>query len=213
METGEVKWVETPIDAKRSVRLTQPVWSEDGTKAVLMGRAADNKDRWVLALDASTGKTRIIFDEHDDKWVDGPGAFTLGWIKGDTSIYFQSERSGYAHLYTVPFAGGEPKQLTSGHWEVTAVHLSKDRTRFYLTTSKEDPGEHELYEMSAEGGPLKQLTRMPGSHAATVSPDEQAIADVYSYTNKPPELYVQGKKVTTSRRQTSSNTHGWTLPS
>src|SRR5436853_752768 len=30
----------------RDVQLQQPLWSEDGTKAVLMARAADNKDRW-----------------------------------------------------------------------------------------------------------------------------------------------------------------------
>jgi dipeptidyl aminopeptidase/acylaminoacyl peptidase len=196
--TGEIKWVETPVDPKRTIQLSQPLWSEDGTKAVLIGRAADNKDRWIFALDPDSGKSRIIFNEHDDRWVGGPGVSTLGWMKGDNSIYFQSERTGYSHLYTVAFDGGEPRQLTSGNWEVTAVQLSRDKSKFYLTASKSDPGEHHLYEMNADGGPLRQLTKMPGSHTTTVSPDEQAIADIYSYTNKPPELYVQDKKVTTS---------------
>src|SRR6185503_9327463 len=64
----------------RDVQLSQLQWSEDGKNAVLMGRAADNKDRWVLLLDPATGKTKVLTTIHDDAWVDGPGAFTIGWL-------------------------------------------------------------------------------------------------------------------------------------
>ena len=55
-----------------------------------MARAADNKDRWILALDPATGKTRVLATDHDDAWVGGPGANTLGWMKNDREVYFQS---------------------------------------------------------------------------------------------------------------------------
>ena len=45
--------------------------------------------------------------------------------------------------------------------------------------------------MPGEGGPLTRISKAPGKHAAVLSPDERYIADVYSYTNKPPDLYVQ----------------------
>ncbi|HYE15532.1 MAG TPA: hypothetical protein VD968_13900, partial [Pyrinomonadaceae bacterium] len=64
----------------RDVQLFQIQWSEDGTRAALLARAADNKDRWVLSLDPATGKTRALARVHDDAWVGGPGAFTLGWL-------------------------------------------------------------------------------------------------------------------------------------
>src|SRR5687767_7126641 len=96
--TGEAKWVDhgqkqSPSSAdsqpakagteakERDVQLSQPVWSDDGSKAVLQARSADNKDRWILALDAATGKTRVLFTDHDDAWVNGPGSFLLGWMK------------------------------------------------------------------------------------------------------------------------------------
>jgi len=190
---------------EREVQLSQPIWSEDGTKGVLMGRAADNKDRWVLALDPATGKTRTIVTEHDDAWIDGPGAFTLGWMKDNQHIYFQSERTGYAHLYSVPYEGGEPKQLTSGKWEVSGVQLSDDKSRFFLTTSEVHPGERQLYSMPVDGGERTKITSMPGANQAFVSPDEKMLALIYSYSNKPPELYLsenrpgaEAKKVTSS---------------
>ena len=188
VRTGEVKWVEH--GQKGDVQLSQPVWSEDGARAVMQARAADNKDRWLLALDASTGKTRVLADNHDDAWVDGPGAFALGWMKSDHDVYFQSERSGYSQLYSVGFAGGDPKALTAGNFEVVTAVLSQDKSKFFLTTSEADPGEHQVYEMPAEGGTRVRLTTLPGGHSAVVSPDERWMADVYSYSNKPPELYA-----------------------
>ena len=221
-ETGDVTWVDhgqrrteaaaqgatparTPARQDRDVQLGMPVWSEDGSKAVIAGRAADFKDRWIFALDPATGKTRELVHDHDNAWIGGPGANTLGWMKNDREIYFQSERMGYSQLYAVSFDGGEARALTSGNWEVLNVRQSRDKSHFDLTASKDGPFDQFLYEMSAEGGPLTRLTDEPGKHAATLSPDERSVADIYSYTNKPPELYVRenrphaaATKVTTS---------------
>ncbi|MEK6320912.1 MAG: prolyl oligopeptidase family serine peptidase [Acidobacteriota bacterium] len=203
---------------ERGVQLSQPIWSEDGTKAVLMARAADNKDRWVLALDHATGKTRVVVTEHEDAWIGGPGAFTLGWMKDNQNIYFQSERTGYAHLYTVPYEGGEPKQLTSGKWEVTGVQMSDDKSRFFLTTSEVHPGERHFYMMPMDGSGRTKVTSMPGSNQSFVSPDEKMLALIYSYSNKPPELYIQENRPgATATKVTSSPApefwnYGWIEP-
>jgi dipeptidyl aminopeptidase/acylaminoacyl peptidase len=176
---------------------------------VIGARAADFKDRWILALDPATGKTRVLATQHDDAWVGGPttsmGGTTLGWMKNDREVYFVSEQSGYSHLYAVSWDGGEPRALTSGNWEVLNVRQSRDKSRFYLTASKDTPYENHLYEMDGDGGPLTRLTQAPGKHTTVLSPDEKWIADIYSYTNKPPDLFVQEnrpqagpKRITTS---------------
>ena len=222
VQTGDAAWVDhgqkaapasaaedsgwkAPAEHERAVELSRPLWSDDGSKAVLLARADDNKDRWILALDETTGKTRVLAHDHDDDWLDGPGSNTLGWMKGDRAVYFQSERTGYSHLYTVSFDGGDPVALTSGNWEVTSAALSRDRSRFFLVTSEADPGEHNVYEMSADGGPRARLTSLPGGHSCVPSPDDRWFADIYSYTNKPPEVYVQEARAgATPKKLTSS---------
>jgi dipeptidyl aminopeptidase/acylaminoacyl peptidase len=189
-ESGEPP-VRPPAPQERDVRLLEPVWSQDGSKAVILARAADNKDRWILALDPATAKTRVLAHDHDDAWVGGPGGNTIGWLQNDREVYFQSERTGYSHLYAVAFTGGEPRALTAGKWEVNSVRQSADKSRLYVTAAKESPYDQDLYEMPGDGGPLTRLTATPGKHAATVSPDDRWLADVYSYINKPPELYIQ----------------------
>ena len=228
--TGEVKWVDhgqrrmppaaaaapqppregapparAPAPQDRDVQLSMPLWSEDGARAVISARAADDKDRWLLALDPATGKTRVLAHDRDDAWLGGPAANTFGWMKNDREIYFQSERSGFAHLYAVPFDGGEPRALTSGQWEVINARQSRDKSVFYLTATRDGPFDQFLYQMNGDGGPLTRITQEPGRHVTTLSPDERWIADVYSYTNKPPDLYIRendpkavAKRITTS---------------
>jgi dipeptidyl aminopeptidase/acylaminoacyl peptidase len=188
----------SPAPAEREVQLFPPVWSEDGTRAVLVGRAADNKDRWIFALDPSTGKTRLLFSDHDNAWINqfggggpGGGSANMGWMKDDRSIYFLSERSGYSHLYVVPYDGGEVKALTTGNWEVAAAQLSEDKNRFFLTTTEPDPSDRHFFVMPASGGERTRITTAAGHHQAAVSPDEKKLAVIYSFTTKPPDLYVQ----------------------
>lgn len=218
---GQEQGNTTPQPRDRDVQLFQPQWSEDGKNAVLLGRSADNKDRWVLLLDPTSGKTKVLASMHDDAWIGGPGTFTLGWLPDNTHVYFESERDGFAHLYSVSIEGGEPTQLTSGQFEVSDVRLSRDKTRFYFTSSEGGPFERHLYSMSISGGPRTRLTILPGNNQVNISPDEATLADIRSYSNKPPELYLlanrpaeessEAKSVTTSPIP-EFFTHDWIDP-
>lgn len=178
----------------RDVQLSQLQWSDDGQNAALMARSADNKDRWIMLLDAATGKTKALANMHDDAWVDGPGAFTFGWLPDNAHVYFESERDGFAHLYSVSINGGEPTQLTSGPFEVSDVRLSEDKTKFYFTSSEGSPFQRHLYSMPIDGGLRTRITGLPGNNQVDVSPDDAMLADVRSYSNKPPELYLFANK-------------------
>jgi dipeptidyl aminopeptidase/acylaminoacyl peptidase len=197
----------------RDVLLAQVQWSEDGTRAALLARAYDNKDRWVMSLDPSTGKTRVLARVHDEAWVGGPGSFTLGWLPDNRRVYFVSERDGFAHLYTVGSDGGEPAQLTSGQFEVSDVRLSRDKTHFYFTSSEGGPFERHLYRMPVDGGARTRLTTMPGNNQVDISPDETTLAVVRSYSNRPPELYLQpsgtGRGPNVVKQVTTSPTPEW----
>lgn len=208
--TGEMKPLDTGLKAKdpkdekkeidREAQLFGLQFSEDGTKAVVTARATDNKDQWILAVDPATSKARVIVHQHDDAWVLNR-SMSIGWMKGDAELHFLAERDAFLHLYTVPFAGGEPKQFTKGKWEILSAELSRDKSTFYLTTNETHPGEQHLYAMPALGGALTRLTTEPGQHDLSLSPDGQWIADTYSYINKPPELFVRAARAGADAKQ------------
>ena len=197
-ETGSKKPSAPRENAKtlREVSFQSPVWSPGGTHAVVTIRSRDNKDRWIMKLDPETGKLSLIDRQHDEAWIAGPGigggvgGGTLGFIDENT-LYFQSEVSGYSHLYTVDLATGARKQLTSGNFEVQGVDLSRDKKWFYLTTNEIHPGEKHFYKMAVTGGERTRITSMTGANEVSLSPDEKTLAVRYSNTNTPWELYLQ----------------------
>lgn len=184
----------TKKNEDRKVNLNVVNWNESGSFAVITGRAQDNKDFWILKLDPTTGKLTLIDRQRDEAWVGGPGVGRdVRWIDNQ-KFYFQSEATGYSHLYTYNINTGEKKQLTSGKWEVQQVQLSKDKSTFYISANKEHPGITHFYSMSVNGGELVQITSMKGGNEVTLSPDEKWLAINYSYMNKPWELYIQANK-------------------
>lgn len=184
--------------AARSVTFQQCTWSPAGGYGVLDVRATDNKDRWLLLLDGATGKTAVLDRQHDSAWIGGPGVSgfggtSSGWIDNNT-FWFHSETTGYSHLYTVNVQTKEKKQLTSGRYEVQQARLSKDKKYFYITTNEVHPGEQHFYRLPVNGGKAERITTMTGANQVTLSPDEKKIAILYSYSNKPWELFIQDNK-------------------
>ncbi|GMQ28551.1 S9 family peptidase [Algoriphagus confluentis] len=190
------KWEEK----ERDVTLSGPYFSPNGKRAIIQVRSVDNKDRWITELDLTTGQLKTLDRQRDEAWIAGPGigwsfgGGTLGWLPDSRHIYFQSEETGYAHLYLLDVSTGEKKPLTSGSYEVFDPFLSKGKKYWYLTTSEVDPGERHFYRMPVFGGPMEKLTSLIGNNQALLSPDEKKIAILHSYSNQPTELYVQDNK-------------------
>ncbi len=207
----------TKLNEDRKVSISGPHWNEDGKYAVVLVNAQDNKDRWIMKLDAATGQLNLIDREHNDAWVGGPGAYNLGWID-NTHFYYQSEASGYSHIYVADVSTGDKKQLTSGKWEVQTLELSRDKKTFYFTANMEHPGVTDFYKIPVNGGTPVKLTSMKGGNEITLSPDEKWLAIRYSYTNKPWDLYLQankpGAKATKITNSASGeyNSYPWRAP-
>lgn len=193
---SDVIWVDHGQDS-RGVNFSRPVWSPDGKNLVVMSRAEDNKDRWISIVDTTTGKTKALDALHDDEWVGGPDSQTLGWLPDSSSIYFVSEKTGYAHLYTSTL-DGKVTQWTDGRFEVFGPTIAPDNKNWFLTTSEVHFGERHFYRMPIGSREQVKLTSMVGNNQVTPSPDGTKLAIVFSYSNKPWELYVDGKKVTDS---------------
>ena len=186
----------TKRNANRDVSVYGPIWSEDGKNAVVVISAEDYKDRWIMKLDAATGHLSLIDREHDDAWIGGPGiggTRDVAWID-NTHFYYQSEASGYSHIYVADVTNGDKKQITSGKWEVQTLELSKDKKTFYFTANIDHPGVKDYYRMPVSGGTPVKLTSMKGENLVTLSPDEKWLAISYSFTNRPPDLYLQPNK-------------------
>ena len=191
----------TDTSKNRKVIINGPVWNAAGSRAIVVVRSLDNKDRWIMLLNPAAGELENLDWQHDEAWIGGPGISSwngstgiLGWFDDNKTIYFQSEATGYSHLYTLDVTIKKKRQLTKGKFEIYNPKLSKDKKHWYFTSNAIHPGDRQFYKMNIDGSNIQQITYLTGNNKVFISPDEKNLAVLYSYTNKPWELYLMKNK-------------------
>ena len=190
-------------DSSSSRRALYPAfvdWNGEQPFAVIQVRARDNKDRWIARLNPEDGSLTLLDRQQDDAWIGGPGISRYrfgnaeGWLPDNQHYFFQSEKTGYSHLYIVNIDTGNITPLTGGEYEVFSPMLSKDGSHWFFTSSEGSPFERHFYKMPLMGGERTRLTTMPGNNQVSLGPDEERLAITHSYSNRPPEIFLQDEE-------------------
>ncbi len=165
------------------------------TRILFEVHSYDNKDRWICYYDLPDSKLIEVDHQHDEAWIGGPGISewraeggNVGWI-GNDSIFYQSETTGYSHLYSFDIRQQKTTHLTSGNWEIHDAKLSRNGSRFYITANKTHPGNRDFYILDLKTAKLIPVLTADGNHEVKISPDEKWLAVRYSNSNTPWELY------------------------
>lgn len=210
---------------EKSVVMISPIYNQTGTKVVFELRSLDNKDRWIVQLHLDSGEITELDHQHDEAWIGGPGipnysfgGGTLGFLRDNETIYFQSETTGFSHLYTLNLNSKKKTQLTSGNWEVRDVKLSQDLKTFYITTNTNHPGNREFYKLDSDTKKMTPILTNDGAYEVELSPNEKQLLVRYSYKNKPWELYIAENKTNPVLKQITHSTtatfeaYNWKIP-
>ncbi len=210
---------------EKAITMQAPVYNTTGSLAVFEARSLDNKDRWIIQVNLENATISEIDYEHDEAWIGGPGIpgynfsnGTLGFLADNKTIYFQSEATGFSHLYTFNLETKKKTQLTNGKWEVREVVLSKLSNSFYITTTETHPGNRSFYKLDVNSGNKTPILTNDGAYEIELSPDETKLAIRYSYINKPWEIYTADNKSNPTLKQITFSTsnafkkYNWKTP-
>ncbi len=161
-------------------------WNQNGTQAAVMLRAIDNKDRWIATVDLQEAKFKPVYRVSDQAWVNNANN-DFGWLPDNGTMWFVSEESGYAHLYTM-IPGAAPRQLTSGKWEATGITWTGDGGTAYMVCNPDKPGTYEVCAVSNKDATLRKVTSLEGVERFALSPDERKLLVHYSSSYTPTQL-------------------------
>ena len=188
-------------------------------------RSADNKDRWIVLIDLISRSIIELEHQQDSAWIGGPGisswnfqTATLGWVSDGESIFFQSEQTGFSHLYLLDLDTKNKKALTNGNFEVHEAVISKNAQSFYLTCNINHPGVRDFWILDIASQKLVPLLVDTGAYEIKLSPNEKQIAYRFSTSLKPWEIYLVEmnnlKKVKQITHSTTSafELHDWQAP-
>ncbi len=163
-----------------------PVFSGDGKWLLYSWRGPEpdsmKKDSWRSRVSPSA-----ISRGPDPKRFDGRVYTSLPFVEDERGLVPPRETRRASHLYLVPSAGGEPKQLTSGDLSQRAPDWSPDGRAIVFVQDSTDTSEvrnqvrPQLYVLSVADGAVRRLaTPYVENVAPAWSPDGTTIAFICS---------------------------------
>ena len=198
----------------RAVRVEDARWSNSG-RLVLMLLSQDFEHRWLVEVDFVGAKLQLIEHLHDPAWHSWD-LNEFGWTPDGNAFWYQSEKTGYAHLYL--WDGAKSKPLTQGSFEVSSIKPTPDGKNFVFRANRQRPSQYDIYRVDREGK-LEQITTLGGNTGYDLSSDGQQIAFLHSAIEHPPEVYLQSTKPGSQARRVTAFTNKefetipWTVPS
>lgn len=188
------------LDMGKGMASEPPEWSDDSRHILVVFEAPNFKSEEIRIADVDTGKSRAVFHQTDDRWIDLSQA---GWAPTSQQIWFSSDQSGFMHLYTVGIDGTHLKQITRGAWEIHKDTFSTNPQWIgdwiYYSSTQARAAERQFYRVKADGSAApERITGHPGLNIGCVSRDGNAQAILQADMDNPFDLYVDGERVTTS---------------
>lgn len=160
--------------------------SPTGSYLALDAVDAPMKKRQIHVWDAATEQTSTVFEDSTEGWIYGRN---MAFSPSNDRLMFQSEQSGWNHIYTVSPDGSGLRQHTTGSYDIPFAEWIDDETIVMATTQK-DLGERHVVLLDLRDGTTEQLTEAEGyRYQFRLSPDKRHLVYAYTTFNQPYDLY------------------------
>ena len=187
---GATTWVDTSPYPADDLIIAHFNWLPNNAR--LYWYAQNRIQTWLDVLTASIGdgKTLKLLRDETGAWVDNP--LDLEILSCGSFLFF-SEHTGWRHLYRVSPDGKTMTPVTSGEWEVRALH-AVDRDETYVTVSgtKDSHIAENVYRVSLKNPhDVTRLTPEDATHVASVSEHGSYLVDSFSSLDQPAKVVIR----------------------
>ncbi len=160
-------------------------WAPDAKSVTY--QVQNREQTWLDLVSATAdGKSKALLRDTTKAWVSPLGE--PEWLP-DGSFLWQSERTGWRHLYHYKSDGTLIRQVTDGEWEVRDV-AGSDGQYVYFSGTERSPIGGDTYRINLDGTGLKRLSQAEGTHAATFNPKLTHYVDKWSDIRTPDQIRV-----------------------
>jgi dipeptidyl-peptidase 4 len=173
-------------------------WLPDGRRLSFETMPRVQSELALYFADRKTGAATRILTETDPAWVNVSD--DLYFFNDGRTFLWPSERDGYMHLYRYRIDGTLVNQVTRGRWALasaggvafwvkqTIVGIDEKNNWIYFTALERSSTERHLYRVHPDGSGFMPISKEPGTHRISMSPDGRYFLDRYSDTRTLPAL-------------------------
>ncbi|NUO78273.1 MAG: prolyl oligopeptidase family serine peptidase [Lysobacter sp.] len=180
---GQPRWID--LGKNPDIYLARVDW-RDPQHLTFQRQSRDQHLLELIEADLDGGAQRVLVTERAKTWV--PLNNDLHFLK-DGRILWNSERSGYEHLYLLSADGTQATPLTSGDWPVDSVlAVDEDAGQVYFAAGKDSPLDVQIYRVPLAGGAIERLSKTDGIHGANFARNASVYVDNWSNPATPPQL-------------------------
>jgi len=184
-KTGKVRWADLSSYEGQEPLVVRVDWTPAGVCHYMVQDRIQSKCD-LRAYNPRKGSDRLLIHEESDSWVNRPPA--ARWI-GDKTFLWESERTGYNHLYRYRPDGKLLGAVTQGEWAVRGVsHVDAEAETITFGSTMDGAVNRNTYSTSLNGGEVTRLTNGTGSHSLSFSEDRQYFLDRVSSLEEPEEV-------------------------
>lgn len=174
------------IEGDKEQYLTCVTWSPDSKFifVAVLNRAQNHMK--LNQYNAETGNlVKTLFEEKDEKYVEPQHELTF--LPGSNKDFiWQSQRTGYNHLFWYNTDKGLVKQITKGDWLVNEIlGFNEKKKEIYFSSTKETPLEKHLYKVNWQTTKITRLDKDAGIHNGILSKDGTHLYDVFANASTP----------------------------
>lgn len=174
------------VEGEKDQYLTAITWSPD-SKYIFVGVLNRGQNHMKMnQYDAATGNlVKTLFEETNDKYVEPQHPLTF-FPNSNTDFIWQSQRTGYNHLFHYSLEKGLVSQITKGDWLVTDIlGFNEKKKEIFFASTKETPLEKHLYKINWTSFKMERLDNAEGVHTGVLSSDGNHLYDIYTNANTP----------------------------
>jgi dipeptidyl-peptidase-4 len=194
----------TQINDKPFEYIVRAKWLPDGRRLSLETMPRRQNEMSLYFADRKTAKATRVLTETNPGWVNMTD--DLHFFNDGQHFLWPSERDGYMHLYRYRMDGTLENQVTKGKWSLasaggvafwvrqTIVGVDEKNGWIYVTALEQSSTERHLYRVKPDGSGFTRISKEPGTHRISMSPDARYFLDRYSDVRSLPSLRLHASE-------------------
>jgi len=180
---GSVAWIDLARYRSEEPLVVRVGWTPDGERVVFM--VQDRIQSW-LDLDVGdpeSGELATWIHEGSKSWVERLPA--PRWL-ADGTFLWESDRTGYRHVYRYRPGGELVGAVTAGDWAVRDVsHVDEQKGLLWFEATRDGAVDRNTYRIGLDGKGLVRLTQGRGTHSTSFNGDRSFFLDRVSSLDAP----------------------------